>query len=105
MAGTSAAVSCSDRHVATDDRRSSPPAHQAHPLLLASAAYLMLSLIVFSSVWARHPTSTTTCGCGDSSLFTWFLEWPAYAIPHGLNPLYSTAMFHPSGVNLPANTK
>ena len=37
---------------------------------------------------AIHPTSTTTCGCGDSSLFTWFIEWPAYAISHGLNPFY-----------------
>jgi hypothetical protein len=56
------------------------------------------------NVWSSHPTSTTTCGCGDSSLFTWFLAWPAYAFSHGLDPLYSTAMFHPAGVNLLSNT-
>jgi len=73
-------------------------------LLFAAGIYLFISLIVWSNVWKGHPTSTTTCGCGDISLVTWFLEWPAYALSHGLNPLYSTAMFHPAGVNLLANT-
>ncbi len=73
-------------------------------LLIAAAAYLVCSLIVWSHVWWSHPTSVTTCGCGDTSLFLWYLEWPAYAISHGLDPLYSTAMFHPGGVNLLANT-
>lgn len=71
---------------------------------LATVGYLGLSLIVWWQVWSGHPTSTTTCGCGDTSLFTWFLAWPAYAIAHGLNPLFSTAMFHPTGVNLLSNT-
>src|SRR5271163_451776 len=48
--------------------------------------------------------SVTTCGCGDTSLFTWFLEWPAYALSHGTNPLYSTHLFHPGGINLLSNT-
>jgi hypothetical protein len=73
-------------------------------LLTAGGIYLLLSVIVWWNVWSGHPTSTTTCGCGDSSLFTWFLAWPAYAISHGLNPLYSTDLFHPTGVNLLANT-
>ncbi len=73
-------------------------------LPLGAGAYLVLSIMVWWNVWSSHPTSITTCGCGDSSLFTWFLSWPAYAISHGLNPLYSTAMFHPTGVNLLANT-
>ncbi|HVB92855.1 MAG TPA: hypothetical protein VND67_00940 [Acidimicrobiales bacterium] len=80
------------------------PTHRIRGLLLASAAYLLLSVIVWWNVWSTHPTSVTTCGCGDSSLFTWFLEWPAYALAHGLNPLYSTAMFHPGGINLLSNT-
>jgi hypothetical protein len=40
-------------------------------------------------VWFEHPSTTTICGCGDSSLFSWFLNWPAYAIRHGLNPPWS----------------
>jgi hypothetical protein len=73
-------------------------------MLIAGGAYLVLAVLLWWNVWTSHPTSTTTCGCGDSSLFTWFLAWPAYAISHGLNPLYSTAMFHPTGVNLLSNT-
>ena len=72
-------------------------------LALGAGAYLLLSVVLWSQAW-RHPTATTTCGCGDTSLFTWFLDWPAYAISHGLNPFYSTAMHVPGGVNLLANT-
>ncbi|MGH9097527.1 MAG: hypothetical protein ACRDWB_08885 [Acidimicrobiales bacterium] len=78
--------------------------HRLRTLLIGAAAYLVLSVFVWWNLWSGHPTSTTTCGCGDTSLFTWFLSWPAYAISHGLNPLYSTQMFHPTGVNLLANT-
>jgi len=82
----------------------SRPSHRGRTLMIAAAAYLVVSVILWWDVWSTHPASTTTCGCGDSSLFTWFLAWPAYAISHGLDPLYSTAMFHPTGVNLLANT-
>ena len=51
-------------------------------------------------VWSNHPTSTILCGCGDTSQFVWFLQWPAYALSHGLNPFYSTAAAYPHGVNL-----
>ena len=73
-------------------------------LAAAAAAYLALALVVWWGVWSSHPTSTTTCGCGDSALFLWFFAWPAHALAHGLDPLYSTAMSHPGGVNLLANT-
>ena len=70
----------------------------------AGCSYLLLAFLVWWHVWTNHPTSTTVCGCGDPSQFTWFLDWPAHAIAHGLNPLYSTAMGYPHGVNLLANT-
>ncbi len=83
-----------------------PATRRRHRLALgvAATAYLALAVAVWWQVWTSHPTSTTTCGCGDSSLFTWFLAWPAYALVHGADPLYSTAMLHPTGVNLLANT-
>jgi hypothetical protein len=87
-----------------DGRADRRPAHRVRDILLAASAYLVLSIFIWWHVWSSHPTSTTTCGCGDSSLFTWFLAWPAYAISHGLNPLYSTALFHPVGINLLSNT-
>jgi hypothetical protein len=71
---------------------------------MAAGAYVLISILVFWRVWSTDPSSNTVSPRGDSSLFTWFLEWPGYAISHGLNPLYSTAMFHPVGVNLLANT-
>jgi hypothetical protein len=34
----------------------------------------------------------------------WFLAWPAFALTHGLNPLYSSWVDYPHGVNLMNNT-
>lgn len=70
----------------------------------AFVAYLALSVLMWWHVWSSHPTGVTTCGCGDASLFLWFLEWPAYALAHGHNPFYSTAIFHPGGIDLLSNT-
>jgi hypothetical protein len=82
------------------------PRNSARPwrsIFYAGVGYSILSLIVWSGIWTTHPTSVTTCGCGDSSLVTWFLAWPAYALTHGLNPFFSTFANHPQGVNLLAN--
>ncbi len=78
--------------------------HPRGDLLAAAAGYLLGSLVLWWNLWSGHPSSTTTCGCGDSSLFLWFLAWPAHALVHGLDPFYSTAMSYPGGVNLLANT-
>src|ERR1035437_6237268 len=71
---------------------------------LVFAGYLAVAVVLWWHAWSTHPTTVTTCGCGDTSLFLWFLEWPAYALAHGHNPFYSTALFHPGGINLLANT-
>jgi hypothetical protein len=84
--------------------RSGAASARGQALALAAAGYLSLALVVWWGVWSNHPTSTTTCGCGDSALFLWFFAWPAHAMAHGLDPFYSTAMSHPGGVNLLANT-
>jgi hypothetical protein len=70
----------------------------------ALAFYLLVAIALWWHAWSGHPTTATTCGCGDSALFLWFLEWPAYALAHGHNPFFSTALFHPGGINLLANT-
>jgi hypothetical protein len=66
--------------------------------------YLAVSVVLWWHVWSTSPTTVTTCGCGDPSLSVWFLEWPAYALAHGHNLFYSTALFHPTGINLLSNT-
>lgn len=73
------------------------------PIVLAGATYLALALLVWARVWTTHPTSVTTCGCGDAALVSWYFAWPAYALAHGLSPLHSTAMGYPQGVNLLSN--
>jgi hypothetical protein len=65
---------------------------------------LILAILMWLHVWTGHPASQSLCGCGDPSLFIWYLNWPAFALAHGHNPFYSTAMGFPHGVNLLANT-
>jgi hypothetical protein len=71
---------------------------------LAAAAYLVLAVALWWGVWSGHPTTTATCGCGDTSILTWFMSWPAYALHHGDSLFFSTRALHPYGINLPANT-
>jgi len=66
--------------------------------------YLALSVTLWWHVWSTHPTAVTICGCDDPSLSVWFLAWPAYALAHGHNLFFSTALFHPAGINLLSNT-
>ena len=70
----------------------------------AGLAYLLLGLILWVHAWAAGATTHTLCGCGDPALFLWFFQWPATALAHGHNPFFSTALFHPTGVNLLSQT-
>jgi hypothetical protein len=71
-----------------------------YPYLVSAALYLALSVIIWAHVWTGHPTAVTTCGCGDASPTIWFTFWPAYAMTHGLDPLFSTAVGYPTGISL-----
>ncbi len=66
--------------------------------------YLALGFVLWVRAWADGATTHTLCGCGDPALFLWFFQWPATAVAHGENPFFSTALFHPTGVNLLAQT-
>ncbi len=85
-------------------RAPSPQVRRRRFLALAGLIYLALAMWWWSHAWASGWTDHSACSCGDPALFQWFIEWPAYALAHGLNPLYSRAMLHPGGVNLLANT-
>ncbi|MHB8318629.1 MAG: hypothetical protein ACYDEP_05260 [Acidimicrobiales bacterium] len=71
---------------------------------VAGLLYFAFSLAIWWNVWSTSPTSTATCGCGDPALFMWFLQWPAFALTHGKSILFSTYLFHPTGINLLSNT-
>ncbi len=65
-----------------------------------AASYLGLGFALWAHAWADGPATHTLCGCGDPALFLWFFQSPATSLAHLQNPFYSTAMFHPTGINL-----
>jgi hypothetical protein len=73
-------------------------------LAVVALVYLALGFGLWVHAWAQGVTTHTLCGCGDPALFLWFFQWPATALAHGHNPFFSTALFHPGGINLLAQT-
>ncbi len=70
----------------------------------AAATYLALSVALWWGIWSGHPSDTATCGCGDTSLFTWVMAFGPWALAHGGSLLFTTRLHHPAGFNIPANT-
>ena len=77
-----------------------PAAGRRRGLALAAVAYLVLGVGLWWDTWSTHPSTVTTCGCGDAARFLWYFRWPAFALTHGHDVLYSTYLFHPGGINL-----
>jgi hypothetical protein len=86
------------RHTRTTRRRT------VGVLVLVGGSYLLIAVVLWWNAWARGASTHTLCGCGDPALFLWFFQWPATAVAHLHNPFYSTALFHPGGINLLAQT-
>ena len=71
---------------------------------LVVLVYAMLGL---AALWDSLPGEASRiprCSCGDPVLSTWFLEWVPFALLHGHNPLFTSLINVPSGVNLAQNT-
>jgi hypothetical protein len=68
--------------------------------ILVAASYLALGFALWVHAWTGGGATHTLCGCGDPALFLWFFQSPATSLAHLQNPFYSTAMFHPAGINL-----
>src|SRR5215211_8460050 len=103
-----------DRTEAMAVERQPAPAQPAEPArrrvppaaldLAALLVCLTMAGLVFAGNWGS-PTSTSIArGVGDGALMTWFLQWTPHALQHGLNPLFSTHMNVPDGVNVMWNT-
>jgi hypothetical protein len=73
-------------------------------VVTAGVLYLALGFLLWVHAWTEGATTHTLCGCGDPALFLWFFQWPATALAHGQNPFFSSALFHPTGINLLAQT-
>ncbi|HUD69815.1 MAG TPA: hypothetical protein VMQ40_06225 [Acidimicrobiales bacterium] len=89
---------------ADDARRVEPSSARRWALAVGAVAYLGIAAGMYAHVLALSVTRGTTCACSDVSLFAWFFEWPLAAIRSGHDPFYSSAMFHPQGINLLSNT-
>lgn len=72
---------------------------------LCLLAYLGLAVLATLPAWLHGPTHTLQCGgCQDVGQEVWFLRWTVTALAHGHNPLVSSYINVPYGVNLTENT-
>jgi hypothetical protein len=70
-------------------------------------AVFLLSLALAVAWWHKawlSPAVNQIGGAGDADEYSWFFSWMPFAIGHGLNPLVSTYVNFPKGVNLMWNT-
>src|SRR6476659_9106710 len=74
------------------------------PAWKALGAYLIYQSMAFAiwvvpilSVFGREPLGTVLM---DSRYYQWALEWTPWALSHGVNPLYASSVFAPTGVSL-----
>jgi hypothetical protein len=84
------------------------PGRRRVPPIALDLAGLLACLAMAGLVFAGNlgaPASTSIArGVGDGALMAWFLQWTPHALQHGLNPLFSTHMNVPDGVNVMWNT-
>ena len=72
--------------------------------LLVTLAALALALWVTSGMWRDPNSRAITVNSSDQALFEWLLAFGGHALTHGENPLYTTLINVPDGVNLAVNT-
>jgi hypothetical protein len=68
-------------------------------------SYVLLAMMANLTAWLHGPSHMIQAGgAGDLSQAAWFLGFSPYALLHGQNPLFTTFMNFPWGVNLVVNT-
>ncbi len=72
--------------------------------LLVLGVYLLLAIVLYGAAWTGDPRGDLQGQGGDIAIFVWSIRWVAFALVHGLNPLHSTFLNYPPGVNLLDNT-
>ncbi|MFI6757930.1 DUF2079 domain-containing protein [Micromonospora sp. NPDC050417] len=92
---------------------SDPPRRPTGPLrdrlgrradLLAVVTAVALAVWVTSGLWADPGGRAITVNSSDQALFEWLLAYGAHALTHGGDPLFTTLLNVPDGVNLAVNT-
>lgn len=65
------------------------------------ALYCGSSVLLFGLKVLPNPSATVLSSTPkDASLFIWALNWWPYTVAHGINPLFTSAVFAPAGYNL-----
>ncbi|HCT78963.1 MAG TPA: DUF2079 domain-containing protein [Micromonosporaceae bacterium] len=72
--------------------------------LLMAVGSIMLALWVTSGFWIDPNGKASFVNSGDQALFEWLLSYGAYAVTHGVDPLFTYLLNVPDGVNLSVNT-
>jgi hypothetical protein len=72
--------------------------------LAAGGLYLLASLGLWWRVWTNGPASVMTCDCTDAGRMVWSFGWSSFALSHGHALLFSSWLFHPTGLNLLTDT-
>jgi hypothetical protein len=77
--------------------------HRPWPSVVVIVLYLLIGLVAF---WSMLPgISDHSFGIDpDFTQSMWFMTWVPHAIGNGLNPLFSNAIYVPTGVNLMEST-
>jgi hypothetical protein len=85
--------------IPADQRR-----HRRRSHALVFAGFALVSLAIFLPA-DLHPTSVFVgATTADNSQHVWFLRWLPYALASHTNPLFTTSLIEPAGVNLMWNT-
>jgi hypothetical protein len=94
-----------------EERRSAAggnaPARRLVPgwsLALTAVAYLAGSLALHHRLLPQLTTATAGWTSSDSYQFVWWIRWLPWSLAHGDNPLYTTYLHAPLGVNGMWNT-
>jgi len=72
----------------------------AWPAFAGVAVYCLLGAAIYGVGATASGRVLPNCACTDTAQGLWFLAWPAFALRHGLNPLFSSWVNYPHGINL-----
>jgi hypothetical protein len=73
--------------------------------LVSLGLYLVLWVVLIGRSAVLDPAHTCACaGRGDPGLFLWALEWWPHAITHGIDPFWTSAIWNPAEIDIPATT-
>lgn len=74
------------------------------PSAVVVVFFLVLGGIAFAPTWPFDGSRLPNGPLGDPLQMVWFLAWTPFALIHGHDPFFTSAIDFPSGANLASNT-